>query len=263
MGEQPDDSVTDLDARLHIASNVHVGGRGDLPLVGFVERRGTDPSGNGARSAPGRPAREAGVRMNGDHNRTGDGSDVTTVRLSDEGRRFAELSAVLTGFEPYDLLATGMADLYLGTARAQVGATVLDAVLSVVERDLDALSGTELEVARALTYLWYTGAWPRLAPEAHGLLRREAANVEFIVSPDAYTEGLVWRTFNGHPAGAKAPGFATWALQPPPLSWPEPPVPVAAPGPRLRWSDFPSALPPSIFSPAAAAAPSSEETPAQ
>ncbi|MGH3803052.1 MAG: GMC oxidoreductase [Pseudonocardiaceae bacterium] len=37
MGEQPDDSVTDLDARLHIASNVHVGGRGDVPLVGFVE----------------------------------------------------------------------------------------------------------------------------------------------------------------------------------------------------------------------------------
>jgi hypothetical protein len=155
-----------------------------------------------------------------------------------------------------------MADLYLTTARDQVGATVLDAVLSAVEQDLDALSGTELEVARALTYLWYTGAWPRLAPEAHGLLRREAANVEFIVSPDAYTEGLVWRTFNGHPAGAKAPGFATWALKPPPLSWPEPPVPVAAPGPRLRWSDFPSALPPSIFSPTNGTAPNSEETPA-
>jgi hypothetical protein len=103
-----------------------------------------------------------------------------------------------------------------------------------------------------------------LAPEAHGLLRREAANIEFVVSPDAYTEGLVWRTFNGHPAGAKAPGFATWALQPPPLSWSEPPVPVAAPGPRLRWWDFPSALPPSIFSPVneATVTFSSEETPA-
>ncbi len=206
--------------------------------------------------------------MSDESNPTEDGSDVRTVRLSDEGRRFAQRCAVLTGFELYDLLATGMADLYLTTARDQVGAAVLDAVLSVVERDPGALSGTELEVARALTYLWYTGAWPRLAPEAHGLLRREEANVEFVVSPDAYTEGLVWRTFNGHPAGAKAPGFATWALRPPPLSWPEPPVPVAAPGPRLRWSDFPSALPPSIFSPADGSAPSSEnpqnseETPA-
>ncbi|MGH3754222.1 MAG: hypothetical protein ACRDRP_16315 [Pseudonocardiaceae bacterium] len=172
-----------------------------------------------------------------------DDSDGTTVRLSAEGRRFAQRCTVLTGFELYDLLATGMADRYLETAREQVGASAVDQVL---DRAVDALSGAKLEVARALTYLWYTGAWPRLAPEAHGLLRREAANVEFVVSPDAYPEGLVWRTFNGHPAGAKAPGFATWALKPPPL--PQPPVTVAAPGPLLRWSDFPSALPPSIYS---------------
>jgi hypothetical protein len=187
--------------------------------------------------------------VSGDGDLTGGAREVRTVRLSDEGRRFAELGAVLTGFAPFDLLATGMADLYLATARAQVGVVVPDAVLAVVDRDLDALSGTDLEVARALTYLWYTGAWLRLAPEAHGLLRREVPNVEFVVSPEAYTEGLVWRTFNSHPAGAKAPGFATWALKPPPLSWPEPPMPVAAPGPRLMWSDFPSALPPSVFSP--------------
>ncbi|MGH3785421.1 MAG: hypothetical protein ACRDRG_02455 [Pseudonocardiaceae bacterium] len=169
------------------------------------------------------------------------------MRLSSEGRRFAEYCAVLTGFELYDLLATGMADLYVATAREQVGAEALEEVLAAVDRDLDSLSGAHLEVARALTYLWYTGAWPRLAPQAHGLLRRETANIEFVVSPEAYTEGLVWRTFNGHPGGAKAPGFATWELTPPPLSWPEPPVSVAAPGPLLMWSDFPSALPPSIF----------------
>lgn len=187
--------------------------------------------------------------VSGDGDPMGGPPEVRTMRLSDEGRRFAELGAVLTGFEPFDLLATGMADLYLATARHQVGVAVLDAVLAVVDRDPDVLSGTDLEVARALTYLWHTGAWLRLAPEAHGLLRREVPNVEFVVSPEGYTEGLVWRTFNGHPAGAKAPGFATWALKPPPLSWPEPPVPVAASGPRLMWSDFPSALPPSVFSP--------------
>lgn len=190
-----------------------------------------------------------------------DGGDVRTVRLSEEGRRFAQRSVALTGFELYDLLATGMADLYLTTARDQVGADVVDTVLAVVDRDPDALSGLELEVARALAYLWYTGAWPRLAPEAHGLLRRQAANVEFVVSPVAYTEGLVWRTFNGHPAGAKAPGFATWALKPPPLPGEEPPMPVAAPGPLLRWSDFPSALPPSIFSLTAGATASGSESP--
>ena len=173
---------------------------------------------------------------------------LRTVGLSEEARRFAELSAVLTGFEPYDLLATGMAGLYLSTARTQVGSAVLETVLAQVDHDPDSLTGTELEVARAVTYLWYTGAWPRLAPEAHGELRREVANVEFVVSPDAYTEGLVWRTFNGHPAGAKAPGYATCALKPPALPQAEQPVSIAAPGPRLVWSDFPSALPPSVFS---------------
>ncbi len=70
-------------------------------------------------------------------------------------------------------------------------------------------------MARALTYLWFTGAWPRLAPDAHAELRRDMANVEFIVSPSAYPEGLVWRTFHGHPGGAKPPGFGTWAVKPP------------------------------------------------
>ncbi|MGH3807264.1 MAG: hypothetical protein ACRDRU_11650, partial [Pseudonocardiaceae bacterium] len=76
-------------------------------------------------------------------NPTDDDGDVATVRLSDEGRHFAQRCTVLTGFELYDLLATGMADLYLATARDQVGATVVDEVLDVVDRDLDALSGLE------------------------------------------------------------------------------------------------------------------------
>ncbi|MGH4008721.1 MAG: hypothetical protein ACRDTH_11305 [Pseudonocardiaceae bacterium] len=106
--------------------------------------------------------------MSGENDPTDDGSDVATVRLSDEGRRFAQRCAVLTGFDLYDLLATGMADLYLATARDQVGATVVDQVLSAVDRDPGGLSGIELEVARALTYLWYTGAWPRWPPRRTG-----------------------------------------------------------------------------------------------
>jgi len=166
--------------------------------------------------------------MDDEHNQSVDDlRGIQTMRLSKEGRRFAQRCAILTGFELFDLLATGMADLYLDTARAQVGDTVLNRVLAAADGDLAALSGADLEVARALTYLWYTGAWPRLAPQAHGRLRRESANVEFVVSPDAYTEGLVWRTFNGHASGAKAPGFATWALKPPSPPRGEPPEPIA------------------------------------
>lgn len=98
---------------------------GSATAVGFVE---PDSHSDGARSALGRPPRESGARMSGGGNPTDHDSDVRTVRLSDEGRRFAERSAILTGFAPYDLLATGMADLYLATDRDQVGAAVLDAV---------------------------------------------------------------------------------------------------------------------------------------
>ena len=45
-----------------------------------------------------------------------------------------------------------------------------------------------------------------------------------------------------------APGFGTWALPPPALPVPPTPRKIAAPGPHLRWSDFPSALPPSDVS---------------
>lgn len=201
-----------------------------------------------------------GVGMNDDNESADNVRTVRTVRLSEEGRRFAQRCAVLTGFKLFDLLATGVADLYFATARDQVGAAVVDAVLAAVDRDPAALSGTDLEVARALTYLWYTGAWPRLAPEAHGLLRREMANIEFVVSPDAYTEGLVWRTFDGHPGGAKAPGFGTWAFKPPSPFCPKPPESVAAPGRLLKWSEFPSALPPSTVVPRyGSAAPRSTE----
>ncbi|GAA1115297.1 hypothetical protein [Nocardiopsis composta] len=136
-------------------------------------------------------------------------------------RDFVLTCVRLTGFAEYDLYGTGMAGLYLSTARDQVGEERFDAFWAALKKALDdpqglkALSPAHLEVARALTYLWYTGAWPKLAPAAHAALRREKANTEFVAAPAAYTEGLVWRTFHGHPAGAKAPGFGTWAVPPP------------------------------------------------
>ncbi len=134
--------------------------------------------------------------------------------------RFVTLSVPLTGFAEFDLHATGMAQLYLYTAQRQVGETRFDAFLDTVEKESNpwvdplALTSTDREIARAVTYLWYTGAWPRLAVAAHADLRREVPNAEFVVAPSAYTEGLVWRTFNGHPMGAKPPGYGTWAIEP-------------------------------------------------
>lgn len=134
---------------------------------------------------------------------------------------FVRLCVPLTGFAEFDLYGTGMAQLYLDTAREQVGERALtgflDAWKAAVEAGAGAelLSPTQLEIARAVTYLWYTGAWPRLAPAAHADLRREKANTEFVAAAESYAEGLVWRTFHGHPAGAKPPGYGTWSVRPP------------------------------------------------
>ncbi len=39
-------------------------------------------------------------------------------------------------------------------------------------------------------------------------------NTPVVVSPQAYVESLVWKTFDGHPMGAKPPGYGSWSLRP-------------------------------------------------
>ncbi|MFJ5777080.1 hypothetical protein [Streptomyces sp. NPDC093094] len=150
------------------------------------------------------------------------GRAAATTDDEPELRRFVEQSTTMTGFTAYDLYGTGMARLYLDTARRQVGAPRLTRFLDIWQRAHDSgppaqLPPLDREIARAVTYLWYTGAWPRLAPAAHAALRREVPNTEFVASASSYPEGLVWRAFAGHPSGAKPPGFGTWALRPPEL----------------------------------------------
>lgn len=138
---------------------------------------------------------------------------------------FVELSTVLTGFDAFELHATGMVERYLETAVHQVGEAGVERLVQDLEResnDPDRLTDTlALDIARAITQMWYLGAWPKLLPSSHVALEREDANVTFMVAPEAYVEGLVWRTFGGHPPGAKPPGFGTWA-EPPRIVGPPP-----------------------------------------
>ncbi|MFI6770627.1 hypothetical protein [Streptomyces sp. NPDC050355] len=152
-------------------------------------------------------------------------ADRAADEPADELADFVTHCVPLTGFAAFDLYATGMARLYLDTARGQVGDAQFTKFWAAWKEAVaqgkgpQALDLPHREVARALIYLWYTGAWPRLAPVAHATLRREVANTESVASPSAYVEGLVWRTFHGHPAGAKPPGFGTWAVKPPAPTW--------------------------------------------
>ncbi|RLU82995.1 hypothetical protein CTZ27_28830 [Streptomyces griseocarneus] len=136
-----------------------------------------------------------------------------------EFQGFVDLSVRLTGFDAYDLHATGMVRLYHDTVLDQLGREAVGRFLAAVEAaggDPDRLADEEArDIARAITHLWYLGVWPQLSRAVHTALGRERANAAFTASPEAYTEGLVWRTFHGHPAGAKPPGFGTWAAPPP------------------------------------------------
>ena len=175
---------------------------------------------------------------------------------------FVERCVALTGFSEFDLHATGMAGLYLKTARERVGHDRFEEFLAALAEKKgawlhpDDLTPTDREIARAVVYLWYTGAWPSLAkavhtelwgkadhseesaeprpdqpgkadqaeqgadlhPEQRGKARTTSPakpdNTEFVVSASSYVEGLVWHTFNGHPVGARPPGFGTWSVAP-------------------------------------------------
>jgi hypothetical protein len=147
-----------------------------------------------------------------------------------EVERFVTLSVALTGFDTFELRGTGMAECYLRTVVEQIGEQPYRDFRTALERvglDPERLEGElEQDLARAVTHLWYLGVWPQLAAAVHAELRRQNANAAFTVAPQAYVEGLVWRTFHGHPQGAKAPGFGTWAAPPPG----EPELPARKPG---------------------------------
>lgn len=146
--------------------------------------------------------------------------------------RFLAASATLTGYSPFRLRGTGLAEQYLATAVDAAGEAVVDDLLSGVaaaeqlaaeEEQTDlaralrhaVLSDPRLgPVARNLIKLWYVGTWYQLPQDwrdAHGAGVPDSTHV---VSPAAYTEGLLWPTIDANPPGANPPGFGTWAAKP-------------------------------------------------
>lgn len=142
---------------------------------------------------------------------------------------FVAVSAALTGYDEAELYGTGLVTSYLEHVRAVLG-DGLAARLLATGHDVVRRSGVDLagEIerrllddpdlgppARNLVVLWYTGQWVQLPGpwrDRHGASRRD---VDAVLSPESYTEGLVWDAIGAHPQGAKAPGFATWVAPPP------------------------------------------------
>lgn len=153
--------------------------------------------------------------------------------MSDRDRRdaFLSFSATVTGFTAFELEGTGQVDAYLETCDTVVGSDTVDELLRAYDRvngelDLDASAGERLmrrdvlsdeklgPVARNIIKLWYIGSWYELPPEWSEAFGAREENYAFVVSPAAYTEGLLWPAIGANPAGAKAPGYGSWAAPP-------------------------------------------------
>lgn len=144
---------------------------------------------------------------------------------------FLSLSSVVTGFTAFQLQGTGQAESYFSTLIDILGETTVAALLQAFRRvrreagedeaALDrllraAIFGDEKfgPIARNLIKLWYVGTWyqlPAVWREVFGALEKDTT---VVVSPAAYTEGLLWPAIGANPAGAKGPGYGTWGAPP-------------------------------------------------
>jgi len=154
--------------------------------------------------------------------------------MSDPARlqNFLDFSAEATAFTVFDLQGTGMVGDYMKTVDDVAGPAVLNALLEAYGKisaiaigashaDRKAQISREImgdiklgPIARNIIKLWYTGTWNKLP---HGWSERfgpAPGDRTFVVSPSAYIEGLLWKAIGAHPAGAKAPGYGSWAFAP-------------------------------------------------
>ncbi len=144
---------------------------------------------------------------------------------------FLEFSVAVTGFSRFELEGTGQTDLYFDTILTIIGEDVFGDLLNTFSQ-LDSSSPSALTeglnsqilasgkrgpLARNIIKLWYTSTWEQLPPSWQKWYGTGKDNEDFVASPYAYPEGLVWRTIGVNPPGAKAPGYGTWS-EPPAVS---------------------------------------------
>jgi len=144
---------------------------------------------------------------------------------------FFSLSVILTGFSEAELHATAMAKTYFALVPTIVGETQFGRLLMIWQDTYLRAKGSDLlieqlvteqiledpdigPIARNVATLWYLGMWFQMPAEWRNVHGAWATDVTFVVSPQSYTEGLVWKAIHTHPPAAKQPGYGSWALPP-------------------------------------------------
>lgn len=151
----------------------------------------------------------------------------TNLEQSEMKECFLDLSVALTGFSKFDLQGTGQADSYYSTVEQNIGSGLFPELLQTFHNlDLKAKSANDQSIldqgvrseilesaelgaiARNIIKLWYIATWYPLEQQSKN------EQETFIVSPQAYPEGLLWRSIGVNPPAAKAPGYGTWSEEP-------------------------------------------------
>ncbi|UAA39849.1 hypothetical protein KIH87_05705 [Paraneptunicella aestuarii] len=147
---------------------------------------------------------------------------------------FYRISAVLTGYDEVKLIGTGVGQSYfdvltgiipesiitaLNTTFTSLPGSCPDTLNTLVRQEIMANEALG-PVARNIIKMWYCSTW---FPMPDNWVSKYAVptqtpgqyqDVEFIISDDAYIQGLAWDAVHSHPMGAKQPGFATWSFKP-------------------------------------------------
>ncbi|ELS33671.1 MULTISPECIES: hypothetical protein [Pseudanabaena] len=146
---------------------------------------------------------------------------------------FLEFSVILTGFSRFHLQGTDQVSSYFDTVRNVVGDDLFtELLITFHELDLKAQSegdesiltnGLRLDIlgseklgpiARNIIKIWYVATWYPLPKAWRDNFGTKEKDGTFVVSPQAYPEGLLWPTLGVNPPAAKAPGYATWSDPP-------------------------------------------------
>jgi len=160
--------------------------------------------------------------------------------------QFADLSALLTGFDRIQLLGTGMVGSYLHAIDAALPDRVLDELLDAfghlppgagagpgpgpgpgAAADAEAREALEAAVssavlddpklgpvARNLIVVWYCGTWTALPDGWRQAYGTSPLDTDRVLSAEAYQAGLQWVAAGAHPAGALQQGYGAWSAEP-------------------------------------------------
>ncbi len=157
-------------------------------------------------------------------------------RLND----FYQLSAIFTDYNVAQLTGTGVGEEYNQTLSRWVRQDVLDDLyntFNALETNNDGdvcqqqlrqniLASAKLgPIARNIIKMWYLSIWYQMADDwtmAYGVPAYSAPVIgvelakpeDYIISNNAYIQGLVWPLMGSHPMGAKQPGYGTWSDAP-------------------------------------------------